>query len=172
METLTLPLDAPPTESTLDGDLAALLTDLAAAQSELLETLREKRLVLMRADAAGLDEITLREAALIERLQNCQRRRAQLLAQAADEGKPAANLRALAKTLDSPQHRQLAPDVNAAASQARLLQHEALTNWVVAQQTLVHLSQLLEIIATGGRLQPTYPRADAAASGALLDQLG
>jgi flagellar FlgN protein len=172
METLTLPLDAPSIESTLDGDLAALLTDLAAAQSELLETLREKRLVLMRADAAGLDQITLREAALIERLQDCQRRRAQLLAHAADEGKPADNLRDLAKTLDSPQHRQLAPDVNAAASQARLLQHEALTNWVVAQQTLVHLSQLLEIIATGGRLQPTYPRADAAASGALLDQLG
>jgi hypothetical protein len=172
MDTLTLPLDAPSAESTLESDLAALLTDLAAAQSELLNTLREKRLVLMRADANGLDEITHREAALIERLQLCQHRRAKLLVFAADEGKPAVNLRALAKTLDSPQQRQLAPQANAAASQARLLQHEALTNWVVAQQTLVHLSQLLEIIATGGRLQPTYPRADAAASGALLDQLG
>jgi hypothetical protein len=172
MDTLTLPIEAPPADSTLEGDLASLLTDLGSAQSELLDTLREKRLALMRTGATGLDEITLREASLIERLQDCKNRREQLLSRAADDGTSAANLRALAKTLDSPQHRQLAPDVNAAASQARLLQHEALTNWVVAQQTLVHLSQLLEIIATGGRLQPTYPKADAAASGALLDQLG
>jgi hypothetical protein len=172
MDTPTLLLDAPSAEPTLESDLAALLTDLAAAQSELLNTLREKRLVLMRADASGLDEITHREAALIDRLKQCQHRRADLLARAANEGTPAANLRLLAKSLDTSQHRQLAPNANAAASQARLLQHEALTNWVVAQQTLVHLSQLLEIIATGGRLQPTYSRADAAASGALLDQLG
>ena len=172
METLTLPLDAPSAEPTLESDLAALLTDLAGAQSELLDTLREKRLVLMRTDAAGLDAITDREAALIARLQHCQLRRGHLLARAADDGKPAPNLRTLAKSLDSPNHRQLAPQTSAAASQARLLQHEALTNWVVAQQTLVHLSQLLEIIATGGRLQPTYSRADAAASGTLLDQIG
>jgi hypothetical protein len=172
MDTLTLPSLAPPDEFSLESQLATLLSDLAAAQTELLSTLREKRQVLMRADAAGMDQITHREAALIERLQDCKDRRARLLAHAAEAGDQVANLRSLAKTLPSTQHRQLAPQLNSAASQARLLQHEALTNWVIAQQTLVHLSQLLEIIATGGRLQPTYPRADAAARGALLNQLG
>jgi hypothetical protein len=43
---------------------------------------------------------------------------------------------------------------------------------VIAQRTLIHLSQLLEIIATGGRLQPTYGRAVAEPCGALLNQVG
>ncbi|MCU0373434.1 MAG: hypothetical protein MUE56_09370, partial [Ignavibacteria bacterium] len=29
----------------------------------------------------------------------------------------------------------------------RLLQHQSLTNWVLAQRSMLHLSQLLEIIA-------------------------
>ena len=57
-----------------------------------------------------------------------------------------------------------------AAGKSRLLQHQSLTNWVVVQRTLLHLSQLLEIIATGGRLRPTYGKESPAASGgALLD---
>jgi hypothetical protein len=53
----------------------------------------------------------------------------------------------------------------------RLLQHQSLTNWVVAQRTVLHLSQMIEIIATGGKLKPTYGKSDAAlARGALVDR--
>ncbi len=42
---------------------------------------------------------------------------------------------------------------------------------VAAQRTVLHLSQLLEIIATGGRAQPTYGKGRSAdCGGALLDQ--
>jgi hypothetical protein len=58
-----------------------------------------------------------------------------------------------------------------AALRARLLRHEGLVNWVLVQRTLIHLSQLLEIIATGGRLQPTYRKEESLrAGGALVDQ--
>jgi len=51
-----------------------------------------------------------------------------------------------------------------------LLQHHSLVNWVVIQRTLLHLSQMLEIIATGGRLQPTYGKGESStASGTLMD---
>ena len=54
----------------------------------------------------------------------------------------------------------------------RLLQHQSLTNWVLAQKALLHVAQMLEIIATGGRLKPTYgkdawPRTPR---GRLVDQ--
>jgi hypothetical protein len=51
------------------------------------------------------------------------------------------------------------------------LQHQSLTNWVLVQRTLLHLSQLIEIIATGGRLKPTYGKgSDHQAGGALVDR--
>jgi hypothetical protein len=53
----------------------------------------------------------------------------------------------------------------------RLLQHQSLANWVLAQRVMLHLSQLLEIFATGGRLQPTYGRGEMpTSSGALVDR--
>ncbi len=47
-----------------------------------------------------------------------------------------------------------------------------ITNWVVAQRTLIHLSQLLEIIATGGRMKPTYGKEEAEhTTGGLVNQV-
>jgi hypothetical protein len=52
----------------------------------------------------------------------------------------------------------------------RLLQNQSITNWVLAQRSLLHVSQLLEIIATGGRLQPTYGEGETVnAVGSLQD---
>ena len=53
----------------------------------------------------------------------------------------------------------------------RLLQNQSITNWVLAQRSLLHVSQLLEIIATGGRLQPTYGEGETVHSvGSLVNQ--
>jgi hypothetical protein len=61
--------------------------------------------------------------------------------------------------------------VDEARRRARLLQHQSLTNWVLVQRTLLHLSHVVEIIATGGRMQPTYGKgAPVSAGGILVDQ--
>ena len=47
----------------------------------------------------------------------------------------------------------------------------SLAQWVAVQRTVLHLSQMLEIIATGGRSQPTYGMGvGSQRSGALMDQ--
>ena len=52
----------------------------------------------------------------------------------------------------------------------RILQHHSLANWVLAQRSLLHVSQLLEIIATGGRMQPTYGDSESVhARGSLVN---
>ena len=155
-----------------DDEFAELLGELSAVQGELLAALGAKRAALMKTDGEVLLEINEREEQLVGRLQQCQDRRLRLLARAGDEGMAAADLRSLARSLPSAQHRQIAPQLDQAARRARLLQHESLTNWVIAQKTLIHLSQLLEIIATGGRMQPTYGREAAQSSGTLLNQVG
>jgi hypothetical protein len=51
-----------------------------------------------------------------------------------------------------------------------LLRHQSLVNWVLVQRHLIYLSQLLEIIATGGRLEPTYEKEGTlSAHGGLVD---
>jgi flagellar biosynthesis/type III secretory pathway chaperone len=154
-----------------ESQLASLLSDLLAVQDELLTLLTKKRELLLNADTAGLAVLAPHEERLLSTLQGCLTRREELLARANREGLPAADIRSLTAALPSVQRQQLHGQVQLATARTRLLQHHSLTNWMVVQRTLIHLSQLLEIIATGGRLQPTYGEgAPVNASGSLVDR--
>ncbi len=159
-------------QPSLESEMAGLLGDLVAGQDELLALLARKRALLGAADTQGLAEIAVDEQRLLSGLEECLGRRERILARAAADGLPAASLQALSEALPPPQRRPLRSQIAAASSRARLLQHQSLINWVVIQRTLIHLSQLLEIIATGGRIEPTYGRGKPArAGGALMDRV-
>ena len=155
-----------------EAELVKLLTELSEVQSTtLLELLMEKQQLLKTADAAGLAEMVPREQVIVARLQACHDQRAALLAQATEEGLPSDSLRSLAGALPRDQRLKISPQVEAAASRARILRHHSLTNWVVVQRSLLHLTRMIEIIATGGRLQPTYGKGESARlGGTMLDQ--
>jgi hypothetical protein len=154
-----------------ETEIVAFLTDLTAVQEQTLDTLRRKRRHLVSLDTQSLAAMAPEEDQLLVRLQQCLDRREQLLARASQEGLPAQNIKALVKAVPQEAPQQLRDSVQSAVSRMGLLQHESLTNWVLVQRTMLHLAQLLEIIATGGRPQPTYGRGEpAAASGALVDQ--
>ena len=158
-------------ETSWESELATLLTDLLAVQDQLLGILIKKRDLLATADIEGLADITPQEEELIGRLQHCLDRREQLLELAQQEGLPSTNVRALTQALPRSKRGKIGEHMELARSRARLLQHHSLTNWVLVQRTLIHLSQMLEIIATGGRLQPTYGEGEPVnASGALVDR--
>ncbi len=155
----------------LEAEVASLLNDLLAGQGELMAILNRKRNLLGAMDREGLAAIAEEEQSMLGVLQDCLTRRQALLARAADEGLPSTSIRALANALPPPHKEPLARQVAAAGSRARLLQTQSLTNWIIIQRTLIHLSQLLEIIATGGRIQPTYGKAESSrAGGVLLNQ--
>jgi hypothetical protein len=163
---------------TLEADIAGLLNDLSAVQRDLLDVLTQKRGSLAAGDSEALPAISVREQDLVRRLQACHDRRQQLLAQAADDGLPSDSIRSLSKTLPSISRNRLRGGFDEAQQRSRLLQHECLTNWVLVQRTLLHLSQLIEIIATGGRMQPTYGKGldrqgqpgEPLVGGALVDR--
>lgn len=152
-----------------ETEIAELLTELSAVQSDLLTLLAEKRALLVEGDAAALQALQSREDTLAGRLKSCHQQRQRLLERAAMSGRPAESVRALATSLPQASTGQLRPTIDAARSQARLLQHESLANWVLIQRSLLHLSQMIEIIATGGRQQPTYGEG-APGTGALVDR--
>jgi len=153
-----------------DTEIGGLLDDLLAVQDDLLRLLADKRQMLAAADVAGLASIGPVQQQLVNRLQECLRRREQLLALAGQQGMPAESIRALTEALPKPQRARIDKHLRLAEARQRLLRHQSLVNWVLVQRHLLYLSQLLEIIATGGRLKPTYEKdgTDSAHSG-LVD---
>lgn len=164
---------APTIESTdtMESDVAGLLSELSAVQTDLLGVLARKRTMLAAGDGAALSAVAAEEQGLIGRLQACQDRRQRLLAKAADRGLPNDSIKSLSKSLPPDSRKRLRGELDEARSRSRLLQHECLTNWVLVQRSLIHLSQLIEIIATGGRMKPTYGNgSDRQDQGALVDR--
>jgi flagellar biosynthesis/type III secretory pathway chaperone len=160
-------------ESTVDieAEIGALLDELSSVQDDLLATLAEKREALVKADVARLTEVQSKEQQLALRLGECQERRSSLLATAKQQGRPGDTLAKLAKTAVSRSDNKLGNRVKETAARMRLLQHQSLANWVLAQRSLLHVSQLIEIIATGGRMQPTYGDKESVhARGSLVNQ--
>ena len=154
-----------------DTELADFLKELSAVQGDLLVVLEEKRQQLMSRDTSGMLALQEREEAIVARLQACQQHRSQLLQRCAEEGAPADDLTSIAARLPRLQRRPLEEKLREAGAKSRMLLQHSLTNWVVVQRTLIHLSHVLEIIATGGRLQPTYGRGEPVnASGSLVDR--
>jgi hypothetical protein len=159
-------------EMAWESELAGFLTELLDVQEETLQVLTRKREALAAVDTARLAELAYDEDGVIARLERCLARREELLRQAAGEGLPSDSIHSLSSALPGPKRRNLAHQLNEATGRARLLRHHSLVNWVLAQRTLLHLSQLLEIIATGGRTRPTYCREDGArAGGGLVNQV-
>src|SRR4029079_2066546 len=101
-----------------------------------------------RGDLKAVDELRPRAEQLLNRLQVCHDRRAELLKFAADKGLPSASLSKLA-TRATPNHRnKLGKQVKESAARMRLLQHQCLANWVLAPPSLVTLPDILQCHAT------------------------
>ena len=155
----------------LEVEIGALLDELSSVQSELLRVLADKRDALIKADLIRLAELQPREEQLASRLAECQLRRTTLLEAAKQQGRPAESIAKVARAVSGGKNNKLGKQVKETAARTRLLQHQSMANWVLAQRALLHVSQLIEIIATGGRLQPTYGDKESVhARGSLVNQ--
>ena len=157
--------------ATLGEQIAELLSELTSVQSDLLKLLGRKRELVTAQDSTSLRELHHEEQGLVDRLKRCCVERERLLAEADVQGVPAKNLTSLARRLPGGAPKGLEQNLTDVRRQSRLLQHHSLANWVLVQRSLLHLSQMMEIIATGGRMQPTYGKdAPGNSGGALVDQ--
>lgn len=151
-------------------DLAGLLNELSSVQTELLSLLDRKRERLAGGRPEDIQEFHEEEQLLATRLGKCQEHRQVMLEQAKAQGLPSDSLKSLVQAMPAGERSPLAAQVKDASSRMRLLQHQSLANWVMAQRSLLHLAQLLEIIATGGRMKPTYGNASSALTrGSLMN---
>ena len=154
-----------------ESELAELLDRLASTQQQLLGLLSQKHELLMRRDHEALAALAPQEERLSAELQACHDHRQQLLERASAAGLPADSIQALTAALPAEQAESLQKPLAESQQRSQLLRHQSISQWVVVQRTVLHLSHMLEIIATGGQLQPTYGKGGTAEnSGALMDQ--
>lgn len=156
-------------------EIAAFLTELSSVQHRTLELLQRKGEMLGKSDVEGLARIAEEERTAIDDLQRCLDWRERLLEAAKSEGLPSDSIESLGARLSKEQPEEigaskLSERIKHSSYQSRLLKHQGLTNWVVTQKTLIHLSQILEMIATKGRTRATYTREQANTSGGLVDR--
>jgi flagellar biosynthesis/type III secretory pathway chaperone len=152
--------------------LHSLLHELKATQEQLLAALSGAQRAATMPHIDVFPGLASPEHALLQRLRDCSRRRAELLKAAAVAGWPSHTLRAAALAQpDSEQRRQLQAVLAEAESLGRRVQLASLTQSMLAQRALAHVGQVLEILATGTPQPPTYGNGPVStARGGLLDE--
>ncbi len=154
-----------------ESELTELLDELLETQEEMLSLLGQKRQAMTKRDLPKLESLHPQEEALCRRLMNYQQRRSDVLAVAKQAKLPDTDLTQLSKTVLIDKKAPVHSKVKEATERSIRLKHQSLTNWIIAQRNLLHVSQLLEIIATGGNQVPTYGgREESAPNGFVLDQ--
>jgi flagellar biosynthesis/type III secretory pathway chaperone len=154
-----------------ENEVAAFLQGLSVVQAKSLDVLTRKRQAIMANDHASLAAMDAEEQQLVHELQECLDHRERLLLKARNDDLPGDSIHSLTTALPKENRDALVSQVSQASLRSRLLQHHALVNWVLIQKTMLHLSQLIEIMATGGRMQPTYEReGKSCPTGVLVDR--
>ena len=165
-----------PLPSIMITQIEEFLDELSTIQDATLEFLKRKEYLLGKSDTKGLDQISEEEQAVMDRLHDVLERRFHILKQAEEAGLPCDTLESLAARLDKEiPGRSLEKRCRDSIRKSLQLRHQSLTNWVLAQRTAIHLSQLIEIIGTKGKPAPTYNRHHAkekSFSGGSLVDLG
>lgn len=154
-----------------EDELTELLDDLLVTQHQMLELLDQKRTAMTARNLEEIQRLQPLEEALCQRLLDCQQRRSEMLEVAQQENLPVQNLSMLGQTVTKDQGSEIPKKVVEANNRSIRLKHQSLTNWIIAQRNLLHVSQLLEIIATGGGKTPTYGGdGESGQNGFVLDQ--
>ena len=156
--------------------LETFLNETLQAQKDSASLLERKRELLSKNDLAGIGELSKDEYAAAESLKQCLGNRDKLLQYAAAEGLPSQSIEMLAKAVVPYSDDGFFALLRSVQYQTQLLRQHNITNWVVTQRGMLHATQMLEIIATRGRVKTTYTRDHqrnpGTTGGALVDCRG
>jgi flagellar biosynthesis/type III secretory pathway chaperone len=138
--------------------LAGFLGETLQAQKDIVALLERKCELFAKNDPAAVGALAKEEQAAADRLKQCLAEREKLLQYAAAEGLPAQSVEVLAKAIVPYSDDEFFTLLRAVQYESQLLRQHNMANWVVAQRSMLHASQMLEIIATRGRMNSTYTR--------------
>jgi len=157
---------------TMKTDLLDFLNQLIETQDQMLAVLHEQQKVLVRPEKEAMAMVTAKEKGALDQMQQVLDRREELLTTARLQNISGDTIEQLCgqffprnievhKMLDEAKHR---------THQIRLL---AYTNWTLSRKSMIHVSQILELLETQGRGQTTYHqrRNTGTSGGGFVDRV-
>jgi hypothetical protein len=158
----------------LAREIEDLLVAIDESQAALGNAYAEKRAAIRQTNGAEIHRLTMLEESLVADLQAHLRRREQILQRAGQMGLPADSLGSVVRTFDEPLRESLLAQIERTQQMADTNRRESWILWIVCKQSLRFFSDVVELIANGGRRAPVYLSrpggvAELSTGGALLD---
>ncbi len=154
----------------MKAKLIEFLKVLAMAQDATLDVLRKKQTLLVKLAANALADIEAEERDALAGLRSALEKREEILREAERAGIGADSIQSLCETL-FPNNFEVRKLLDMAQNRSRQLRFLALTNWTMSQKSMIHLSQLLELIETRGQGKTTYKPTKGTEGGGLVDRV-
>ena len=136
-------------------DIQPFLTQLIAAQNQMLAVLHKKQSLLVRPEKEALKAIEAEEEAIIENMQKMLNRREEILTAARMQNIECNSIDQLCEHF-FPRNVEVQKLLIEAKSRAQQIQLLAYTNWTMSRKSLIHVSQILELLETRGQGKTTY----------------
>ena len=152
-------------------DLQDFLSQLVETQEQMLVVLRKKQAILVRPEKEALTQVSAEEKQMLEKMQNALNRREELLTAARLQSIGSDSIEQLCGHFfpRNVEMQKMLNEVKHRAHQIRLL---AYTNWTMSRKSMIHVSQILELLETRGQGKTTYhPRPTDASGGGFVDRV-
>ena len=143
-------------------DLLDFLKQLVEAQNQMFAILHKKQAILVRPEKEAMALISVEEEQILEKMRNTLERREELLTAARLQNIPGDSIEQLCGHFFS-RNLEVQKLLDEAKQRTQQIDLLAYTNWTMTRKSLIHISQILELLETRGQGKTTYqphPNAD------------
>ena len=154
----------------MKAELQDFLNQLIDAQTQMLAVLHKKQTILVKPEKEAVAQISAEEEKTLETMQNVLHRREELLTTARLQNIRGDSVEQLCEHFfpRNLEVQRMLGDIKHRSHQIRLL---AYTNWTLSRKSLIHVSQILELLETGGRGKATYQPQTSSTRSGLVDRV-
>ena len=156
----------------MKADIQDYLHQLAGAQNQMLDVLRKKQAVLVKPEKKEIALIAAEEEVMVRKMQKMLERREELLTAARLRSCPCDSIEQLCGHF-FPNNFDVQKILNETRHRTQQISLLAYTNWTMSRKSLIHVSQILELLETRGQGKTTYQpqSANDRSSGSFVDRV-
>jgi hypothetical protein len=136
-------------------DIQNFLNQLIEAQAQMLAVLHKKQAILARPENDAMALISAEEEKSLVMMQNVLQRREELLTSARLQNFPCDSIEQLCNHFFS-HNIEVQKMLSEAWHRTQQIRLVCYTNWTISRKSLIHISQILELLETQGQGKTTY----------------
>ena len=153
-----------PKGTPMKTEILNFLHQLIETQSQMIAVLYEQQKVLVRPEKEAMATVTTKEKEAIETMQCVLNRREELLTAARLQNISGDTIEQLCEHF-FPRNLEVHKLLGEAKHRTHQIRLLAYTNWTMSRKSMIHVSQILELLETQGQGKTTYQRSQTNTSG-------